>query len=669
MVSVATKDIYNKVVAIGTFCRIIKSIHRRSPANDFLSAPKDMKLQQKVLSGYATSLGLVVLVGLWGVFNLWRLGQASEDILQENYRSIRAADGMIDALERQDSATLILLLGEDGAATDTEKATSGLPLFRESQVLFLQRLGRAKDNITLESEAQTLAALETAYQDYLLSVDRLIAERSNRLETDTVTYEQIVRPAFQTVRDSAAQLRELNQEAMSAASVRASRTSQQAIIWVTIAGISAAAIGFVISWILSRNLTRPVVAMQKATERIADGDYDVQLNVTSKDELGQLAEEINTMSRRLQAFKALNLDKIVAEKQRSEAIIQSLTDGIIVVDDQMQIVAINPAAATLFGTRPEFAQGRHYLEAIDNRTLYDQMRSVMAGGTPEGEEGEVQSDRPKIAELTIERGSTEHYQYLTTPVTTEDGRQLGVVLLLQNITSLKQIDQLKSEFVMTASHELRTPLTGMAMSIDLLEETAQAKLSENEQELLKTAKEDVQRLRELVNDLLDLSKIESGKLEMKMDAIAPEKLINKAIDLLNIQAKESKLQLTSQVSSPLKDVSVDANKITWVLTNLIANAIRYAKSTIEVSARSHGTWISIAVKDDGPGIDPAYQSKIFDKFVQVNTSKDVGGSGLGLSICREIVKAHGGTIWVDSDTGKGSTFTFTLPAENTIKSR
>ena len=630
--------------------------------------PEGMKLQQKVLLGYATSLALVVLVGLWGVFNLWRLGRASKDILQENYRSIRAADGMIDALERQDSATLILLLGEGGTAADTEtNAASGLPLFREYEVLFLQRLARAKDNITLENEVETLVELETAYRDYLLSVDQLIANQRDRSTADTVTYEQTVRPAFQAVRDTAAQLRELNQEAMSAASVRASQTSQQAIIWVAIAGISAATIGFIISWILSRNLTRPVIAIQKATERIADGDYDVQLEAASKDELGQLAEEINTMSRRLQAFKALNLDKIVAEKQRSEAIIQSLTDGIVVVDDEMKIVAINPAAAALFETRPEFAQGRHYLEVIDNRTLYDQMQAVMADSSLESENDAPRSTRPEKAELTIERGSTEHYQYLTTPVTTEEGRQLGVVLLLQNVTNLKQLDQLKSEFVMTASHELRTPLTGMAMSIDLLKETAEAKLSENEQELLKTAKEDVQRLRELVNDLLDLSKIESGKLEMKMGAIAPEKLIEKAIDLLSIQAKDKNLQLASKISDSIKTVNADANKITWVLTNLIANAIRYAESKIEVSARTHGTWISIAVADDGPGIDPAYQSKIFDKFVQVNTAQDVGGTGLGLSICREIIKAHGGTIWVDSDAGKGSTFTFTLPVETANK--
>ena len=609
-----------------------------------------MKLQAKILSGYAASVALVILVGLWGVFNLRQLGQASEEILQDNYRSIRAADGMIDALERQDSATLILLLND---------VRTGRELFREYEILFLQRLGRAQDNVTLADEPETLAALESSYREYLNSVDQLIAQSGDR-ENEIALYEREVRPAFQTVRDNASQLRDINQEAMSSASQRASTTSRNAIISVAIAGFSASLFGLIISWILSRSLVRPVKAMYGATEQIADGNYDIQLDVRTQDELGQLAEEINVMSRSLQAFKALNLDKVVAEKQRSEAIIHSLTDGIVVVDDQLHIVAMNPAAAAIFETRAEFALGKHCLEVIDNRTLYEQIQSAL--------ESEASSNGIEAqSELTVERQTTEHYQYLTTPVVTEDNRRLGVVLLLQNVTNLKQLDQMKSEFVMTASHELRTPLTGMAMSINLLQETTQEKLSETEQELLETAQEDVQRLRDLVNDLLDLSKIESGKIDIEQADVDPAKLVEKAIELLKIQSDEKEIEVTSDIAANIARVNADANKVTWVLTNLIANALRYAKSKIEVTARPHGTWISIAVIDDGPGIDPAYQSKIFDKFVQVKTEKDSGGTGLGLAICKEMIKAHGGTIWVESTPGQGSKFAFTLPVASSSR--
>ena len=612
-----------------------------------------MKLQTKILSGYMATLALVALVGGWGAWNLRQLGQASDRILQENYRSIRAADGMIDALERQDSATLMLLLNDVDA---------GRSLFREYEVAFLQWLGRAQDNVTLTTEDETLATIESAYRDYLLDVDELL-RTVEADESGVALYESQVKPTFQVVRNGAATLRDSNQTAMTLAADQANVTSRNAILSVAIAGFSASLIGLIISWILSRNLVRPVKAMYSATEQIADGNYDIQLDVQTKDELGQLAKEINVMSQRLQAFKSLNLGKIVAEKQRSEAIIHSLSDGIVVVDDQLRIVAINPAAAAIFETRPNLAQGHHCLEIIEDKKLYGQLQSAL-GVETNAESSETSDADAQVSELTVERGSIEHYQYLTTPVTTADSERLGAVLLLQNVTNLKQIDQLKSEFVATASHELRTPLTGMAMSIDLLQESAQSKLSEAEQSLLQTAQEGVQRLRDLVNDLLDLSKIESGKIDLDIESTSPKALIENAVTLLKVQSDEKAIEITHSIAPSTPNVSADPSKVVWVLTNLIANALRYANSEIHVTASAHGTWVSISVIDDGPGIDPAYQSKIFDKFVQVKTEKDVGGTGLGLAICREMIKAHGGTIWVDSTPGEGSKFTFTLPVRS-----
>ena len=351
----------------------------------------------------------------------------------------------------------------------------------------------------------------------------------------------------------------------------------------------------------------------------------------------------------------MNVKTIIAQKQRNEAIIDSITDGIIVVDDNYNIIDINPTAARLFNARPKLAEGRHYLEVVEDRILYNQIQAT-------AESGESPQLNPDESVLTLEKNGVEYfYRYITTPVKTEDGKRLGVVLLLQDVTKFKQIDQLKSDFVMTASHELRTPLTGMAMSIDLLIETAQEKLSQREQELLQTASEDVQRLRSLVNDLLDLSKIESGRIDMEKVPITANFVIDKVISLFKVQTQEKNIRLNKQVTEGLPQVNVDANKITWVLTNLVANALRYAESQIEIAATQHGNSIYFSVSDDGPGIDAAFQSKIFDKFVQVKTERDVGGSGLGLAICKEIVKAHGGIIWVDSTVGEGSKFSFTLP--------
>jgi len=180
---------------------------------------------------------------------------------------------------------------------------------------------------------------------------------------------------------------------------------------------------------------------------------------------------------------------------------------------------------------------------------------------------------------------------------------------------------------------------------------------------LDAASEELARLKSLIGDLLELSKIEAGRLELDFDGVAPAVLVSKAVDVFRAQIEEKQIELTADVPDELPVARADANKITWVLTNLIANALRFAKAKIVVSARAAGGWIRFAVTDDGEGIPPDMQSRIFEKFVQVKSEKNVGGTGLGLAICREIVRAHRGTIWVDSTPGEGSTFTFTIPAD------
>jgi NtrC-family two-component system sensor histidine kinase KinB len=201
------------------------------------------------------------------------------------------------------------------------------------------------------------------------------------------------------------------------------------------------------------------------------------------------------------------------------------------------------------------------------------------------------------------------------------------------------------------------------MSIKLLLEKAMGKLNPKEQQLLAAAHEDLQRLKVLVNNLLDLSKIEAGKMEMEFESISLQALSQNVATLLKAQVEEKGVDLLLELPQDLPPVRADATKVSWVLTNLISNALRYADrgGHIRVSAEQLAPYVHLYVSDDGPGIPFEEQSRIFDKFVQIKSDKALGGTGLGLTICKEIVRAHGGTIWVDSTPGEGSTFTFTLP--------
>jgi NtrC-family two-component system sensor histidine kinase KinB len=604
--------------------------------------------RRKILLGYGASLVLIILVLSWAVFMILRLGRASESILRENYQSILAAENMIDAVERQDSATLLILLGYE---------RQGASEFRENETLFLQWLGRAKDNITIPGEQEIIDRLDQSYARYLSEVSNLqLLYRSDRAQA-AKAYHEVVLPLFRSTRDACIRLRDLNHETMYAATNRANKISLQAVFSISVIGGVSVILVIVFSLFVSILISRPVTELKEAALQVAQGNYAVQVPVRGSDELALLATQFNLMVEKLKQFHDMNIGRIIAEKRKSEAIIRSVTDGIVVVDDNFLITNMNPEAAKIFGVFPEDALEKHILEVMRDEKIFGFLKEALASGQSRHlEEGEDI--------LTITSGeAARHYQVAIVPMRTPSGVIAGVVLLLRDITRLRELDRLKSEFVMTASHELRTPLTSINVAVNLLRESAVAKLTDQERALLEACHEDVQRLRALVNDLLDLSRIEAGKLELSFEPVQPRFLGEQAQSVIRAQAESKGIELSLGVPEDLPPVTADPHKIVWVLVNLLANAVRYTKGGghIKLAGERVGNQVQLSVSDDGEGIPLDLQPRIFDKFVHGKPSDGGGGSGLGLAICKEIVKAHRGTIWLDSTPGQGSTFTFTLP--------
>ena len=490
-------------------------------------------LRKKILVGHGITLVLMIVVFVWAFINLLRLGKASDAILRENYKSILAAENMINALERQDSAILLICLSYED---------DGLKQFRENESQFLQWLGRAKDNITLEGEKEILSAIDTGYSAYLVNFSKLRSLSQAQPQQAVQFYHESALPSFKSVRETCTRLRELNEDAMFKASTHAQFIAERAIWSMGIVGLAAMGMGLGFSLFLSNLLVRPLRQMMDATQKVAEGNYDVNISTHASDELGHLSNEFNVMVKKLKAYHNLNVGQIVAEKQKSEAILQSIDDGIVVVDAKLQVTHINPTAAKALGVERGYAQQKHFLEVVKNEMLFNYIKQAFDSGQP-----------PPIEEdknvFTMERGEKQlHYQFSITPVHTK-GTMAGVILLLRNVTKLKELDRLKSEFVMMASHELRTPLTSIGMGIDLLLEMASEKLNEREQQLLSAAHEEAQRLKAIVNDLLNLSKIEAGKIEMEFSRIAVSTLLEKAASILQAQAENN--QLNSLLMCPM----------------------------------------------------------------------------------------------------------------------
>jgi two-component system, NtrC family, sensor histidine kinase KinB len=609
-------------------------------------------LRTKILLGYGTSLVIVAVILALAIVLLWRLGRASDAILQENYRSILAAEKMINDLERQDSGVLLILLHFQDL---------GLKEFQESEVSFLQWLGRAKDNITEPGEKELVDGIEQNYTQYLHEFSQMRVFTDTSHDRAITFYHDQILPRFRIVRDTCIKLQSLNHEAMYASSNRARRLAAQAIPLISLIGTAAIILGISFSLFLSRLISRPITELKNAVSHLAQGDYNVQVPVRGSDELTLLAESFNSMAEKLKKFNELNIDQILAEKRKSEAIIRSVDDGLVVVDEKLLITNLNPKATAIFQVDPEEALGKHVLEVVRDDRIFQGLKASLESGQP---------PRPAEGEdiLTVQQGEeTQHYQTAILPMRSRAGVIPGAVLLLRDITRLKELDRLKSEFVMTASHELRTPLTSIGMSVGLLQESAAAKLTDQERELLDVCQEEVNRLKALVNDLLDLSKIEAGKLELYLEPVAPGFLARQACAMMKNQAEAKGITLAAEVPADLPEVLADSNKIVWVLVNLLANAVRYSAGGAHVWLRGErvGDLVQLKVQDDGPGVPREMQSRIFDKFVRLDQGEATSGSGLGLAISKEIIRAHRGVIWLESEPGQGSTFTFTLPLAST----
>jgi NtrC-family two-component system sensor histidine kinase KinB len=604
--------------------------------------------RREVLLGYGIATALTAVVLGWGLVNLYRLGQASDAILRENYRSILAAQQMRDAIQRQQAATTLMLVKSDRALV---AQLSG------AQEQFLSNLAKAEDNITVPGEREVLSELRREYNEYLFHFAAFVQLPRTDTEAGLVYYRENLEPRVGAIQRGCDRLLDLNQSTMVESSDRAGRVAHAAIWSMLAVGGGAIALGIVFSMVLSTRVSKPVRELAGATQRVAAGDYGVNVAGSSYEEFTDLARHFNAMVDKLRTFDELRLGEIVAEKKKTEAILQTIDDGIFVADSRRRILSMNPAAARVFGLIAAPTDRPHLREVVPHEGLLTDIEAAL-------ESGKTVSSAQQDRYLTIRfQEKDSHYEYSITPIQAAAGSPTGVVVVLRNVTRLRELDRLKSEFVMTASHELRTPLTSIEMSVHLLRERAADALDQSNRELLEVAYEEVVRLKNLVNELLDLTRIESGRIELVFVDVSPRRLLENAVEPFRVQAGGQSVELLLDVPADVSTIRCDPNKITWVITNLVGNALRYTPpgGHVWISAERAGKWVHVYVRDDGAGIPYDKQAAIFGKFVQVGDSGPVGGAGLGLAISKEIVRAHRGNIWVESEPGKGSLFTVALP--------
>jgi two-component system phosphate regulon sensor histidine kinase PhoR len=359
-------------------------------------------------------------------------------------------------------------------------------------------------------------------------------------------------------------------------------------------------------------------------------------------ELGALAHAFNRMADKMQR----QMKKRAREKDRLNTVMHVMTDGVIILNRMGSVKLINPAAARMLNTTDAKAMHRSFVQAVRDHRIAEVWKRCQITG-----EEEV---------AAIELGVTQFMRVVVTPFLGRAGR--GYLVMLQDLTQMRRLQTVRQDFISNISHELRTPLASLRALAETLRDSA---LDDPPAaaHFLDRMEIEVDALTQMVEELLELSRIESGQVPLRLNPVLPHAAIVPAVDRLRAQAERGQLTLEIDVPREMPLVLIDAGRIHQVVTNIVHNAIKFtsAEGTIRVEATSDATTVTVAVSDTGTGISANDLPRIFERFFKTDRSRAVGGTGLGLAIAKHIVQAHGGTIWATSQEGNGSTFYFTMP--------
>ncbi len=422
--------------------------------------------------------------------------------------------------------------------------------------------------------------------------------------------------------------------------------------WLASLGMAVGA-GGAVGWVGGRWMAARIAPIATAAAQLAEGKRPRVAHDESgrRDELGLLAAALHEMA----AGMERRIAAVAEDRTRFAAVLSGMVEGVLVLDRVGRVLIINPALERMLGCRPDEAIGHRWIEVVRQHDLNELIAAVLKSGEPKT--AEIVVDEPDGSRTFAVQGSVARR-----PDAGDDERRS--VFVFHDVTTLKRLERVRSDFIANVSHELRTPLTSIIGYLEALSDGAHEEPRQRE-EFLRIMKTHADRLNALVSDLLQLSQIESGEYRWRRDSVEVVDLVRRSAGLIAPLAQRKRITLRCEGTIPALYVIADAEKLTQVLLNLLDNALKYTEEggAVDVEVEAGGGGAVIRVRDTGIGIPPADQRRIFERFYRVDRarSRALGGTGLGLSIVKHIVEAHGGTVTVESRLGKGSTFCITLP--------
>ncbi|WP_119789475.1 sensor histidine kinase [Flavobacterium anhuiense] len=569
-----------------------------------------MRIKTKLNLGVGLLFLMIIILSLVSAYSVFLIKQDTENILKSNYNTLEYSRNMILALDEMKSGS------------------------KETIQSFEENLEKQTQNITEPGEKQATEKLKASFA---------LLDKNN---SDETVKTQIRQDIFAIMK--------LNLDAIKQKSDIAKHSAETANLSIAIVGSLCFLIAFNLLVNLPNNIANPIRELTLSIKEIANKNYSERVHFTSHSEFGDLAKSFNTMAQKLEEYHDSNVYKLLFEKKRLETLINNMNDPIIGLDNEGIVLFVNDEALKIIGLKSEDIIGKHASElAVSN----DLIRSLIL----------KESETPKKQPLKIFAHGKESYfekeihNITITPTGEEREINIGDVIILRNITLFKELDFAKTNFIATVSHELKTPIASIKLSLQLLENGKTGDMNDDQKQLVESIKDDSQRLLKITGELLNLSQLETGNIQLNIGKSNPHEIVKYAVEAVKVQADQKQIQLVVDADENLKNVKADAEKTGWVLINYLSNAIRYSseKSTILIKLKEENNQMVFQVIDTGKGIDARYKDKVFDKYFQIPGSQK-SGTGLGLAISKEFIEAQNGSVGVESNLGLGSTFWFTL---------
>lgn len=613
-----------------------------------------LSLRLRILVAFVPLVVFLAAAGVAGLTQLTRTANRIDEILKENYASVKAMVELNDALERIESSFQIARLGHED---DARKA------YDQAWPRFNEQFEIEEHNITIFPREQELVdQLRTLRKEYRTQGEKFFKAPNGSPDREAAFLGSAegpgLRKLFEEIKNVSGEILRINQENMESARDEARKTARTALIGFcfSLAGLMIPVVG--IAWYLLRAILRPIREVTEAAQAIAgSGQLDREVPIFSRDELGQLAEAFNAMTRQLREYRRSNLNRMMRAQKTAQATIDSFPDPILVIEPQGKVELANPAAARLLGVAPSpDAESSPVWSPPESlrQPLQDALQLQRA------------HDSSSFDEAVTFRFGDEDRTYLPQlrPIRDADGDTLGAAVVLNDVTRFRLLDQFKSDLVATVSHELKTPLTSVRLAIHVLLEEAVGPLNPKQTELLLDARENSERLLSMIEQLLSLARLEQPRGQPVLQPEDPVSLLRHAADSVRPRAEDKHLELIIKDAEVLPPVSVDTEQIGVALGNLLENAVTYTPTggTITLSATlATDGHVLLTIADSGVGIPREYLPHVFERFFRVPRPGGQTGTGLGLAIVKEIVTAHRGEVSCESDTGKGTVFRIILP--------